>query len=254
MDRDFLSSPRFVAASKEWVCARLLTYESAEEAKVLTSFFVGRSGQLENTTFVLVSPDGKTALTRAGRSPEMALGGRGRDDDALSDLLAKQAARFRAKPESSKEAPLLPTLVDVRRGLDVAACDLLPLAVVIAKDPDERASVERALRPLAWAEARAGRILYAPAVSAADLRAVAGVSPAARLVVVEANAFGTKGSVLAQTGDASPAALEKALDDGLRAYKPVKKDVREQIAQGRREGVHWTPEIPVTDPDERRAR
>src|SRR5262245_43044798 len=126
MDRDYLSSPRVVAASKAYVCARLLTYESADEAKVLTSFFVGRSGQLENTTFALVAPDGRTPLTRAGRSPEQALPrGAGHDDDALADLLAKEAARYPAKRSSAIEPPLLPSLVDARRGLDVAACDLL---------------------------------------------------------------------------------------------------------------------------------
>src|SRR5438034_5706728 len=106
MDRDYLSSPRVVAASKGLVCARLLTSESADEAKVLTSFFVGRSGQLENTTFVLVAPDGKTPLSRAGRSPDHVLGrGGAHDDDALAGLLKEQAARFPRKTESTGDAP-----------------------------------------------------------------------------------------------------------------------------------------------------
>src|SRR5262245_44572052 len=149
MDRDYLSSPRVVAASKGLVCARLLTYESAEEAKVLTSFFVGRSGQMENTTFVLVAPDGKTPLTRGGRSPDMVLPGRGgHDDGALADLLKSESARYPAKAESSRESPLVPYLVDVRRALDAAACDLLPLAVILAKDAAERAAIDAAMRPL----------------------------------------------------------------------------------------------------------
>jgi hypothetical protein len=255
MDRDYLSSPRVVAASKGFVCARLLTYESAEEAKVLTSFFVGRSGQLENTTFVVVAPDGVTALTRGGRSPNQVLPGQSNhDDDAFADWLVKEAARYPAKPESSKESPLMPYHADARRGLDAAACDLLPLAVVIAKDAADRAEVEKTLRPLVWADARAGKLLYAPASSVDDLRGVKGVSPTARLVVVEPDAFGLKGTVLAQTDASSSEALEKTLADGLRKYKPQKKDAHLQIAEGRREGLNWKPEIPVTDPDELRAR
>src|SRR5207249_9654223 len=118
---------------------------SADEAKVLTSFFVGRSGQLENTTFVLVAPDGKTPLSRAGRSPDHVLGrGGAHDDDALAGLLKEQAARFPRKTESTGDAPLLPYLADARRGLDVAACDLLPLAVVFAKDDHDRAAIDAA--------------------------------------------------------------------------------------------------------------
>src|SRR5436190_22534688 len=138
MDRDYLSSPQVVAASKGLVCARLLTYESADEAKVLTSFFVGRSGALENTTFVVVAPDGKTALTRGGRSPDMVLPGRssrdGGDSGGLAQLLTSTAAKYPRTASASLEPPLLPCLVDARRGLDVAACDLLPLAIVVAKD------------------------------------------------------------------------------------------------------------------------
>ena len=255
MDRDYLSSPRVVAASSDWVCARLLTYESAEEAKVLTRFFTGRSGLLENTTFVLVSPDGKTALTRGGRSPEQVLRGTGAaDDDALAALLTAQAKRHPAKPAAAREAPLLPYHVDVRRGLDAAACDLLPLVVVLAKDAVGRTSLEGALRPLAWAAERRGRLLYAPAASTDELKSVAGVAPGARVVVVQPDAFGLAGKVLAQTSDVGPEALRKALDAGLARYQATTKEARTHIAQGRRQGVDWKTEIPDTDPGGRGPR
>lgn len=255
MDRDYLSSPRVVAASKGLVCARLLTYESAEEAKVLTSFFTGRSGLLENTTFIVVAPDGATALTRGGRSPDQILRGQGAgDDEALAALLTAQAKRYPAKPASERESPLLPYHVDVRRGLDAAACDLLPLVVVVARDAEGRAAFEKVLRPLAWAPSRAGRLLYAPASSVEELKSVTGVSPSARLVLVQPDAFGLKGTVLAQTDSLTPAALAKALDDGIARQKAVTKDPRAQIAEGHREGVEWKPEIPDTDPGGKRGR
>lgn len=62
MDRSFLSRPEVVRASRQFVCIRLATYESFEEAQMLRGIFLGGSGQVENTTFALLSPDGKTPL------------------------------------------------------------------------------------------------------------------------------------------------------------------------------------------------
>ena len=59
MDGSFLSDADVVAASRKFVCIRLSTYEDAEEAEFLRSIYVGRSGDLENTVFAILSPDGK---------------------------------------------------------------------------------------------------------------------------------------------------------------------------------------------------
>src|SRR5918911_333929 len=75
MDRRVLSDPAVVAASRDFVCARLLTYESAEEGKFLESICRTGSGQLENTVFGFLAPDGVTPLTRVGRGPEHVFGG-----------------------------------------------------------------------------------------------------------------------------------------------------------------------------------
>ena len=47
MDRSYLSDPAVVAASRSFVCVRLLTYENAREAELLRGIFRGRSGELE---------------------------------------------------------------------------------------------------------------------------------------------------------------------------------------------------------------
>ena len=78
-----------VKASRDFVCIRPTTYESAEEAKVLESFFSGRSGQLENTVFVMLAPDGKTKLTRSGRSPQHIFG----DAERLAEFMDDFARR-----------------------------------------------------------------------------------------------------------------------------------------------------------------
>ena len=68
MDRSFLSKPEVIAASRQFVCVRLTTYEDEIEAKFSKDLFATRSGEVENTTFALLAPDGKTRLSRTGRS------------------------------------------------------------------------------------------------------------------------------------------------------------------------------------------
>ena len=60
-----------VTASRAFVCVRPATYESAAEGKLLLSLFRGRLGNLENSVFALLGPDGKERLTQTGRSPFM---------------------------------------------------------------------------------------------------------------------------------------------------------------------------------------
>src|ERR1051325_11526957 len=67
MDRSFLSLKPVIQASRRFVCIRTLTYEDPEERDFQRALFIGRSGDVENTTFCILSPDGKQPITRAGR-------------------------------------------------------------------------------------------------------------------------------------------------------------------------------------------
>ena len=67
MDRSLWSDPLVIDASRKFVCVRLATYEDAVEGKLLEGIYRGRSGQLENTVFVMLAPDGKTRLSASGR-------------------------------------------------------------------------------------------------------------------------------------------------------------------------------------------
>src|SRR5262245_44953069 len=103
MDRSFLSDPGVVAASRDFGCARLLTYESEAEADFLKDVFIGGSGDLENTTFAFLAPDGKTPLTRAGRAPNHIF----RGDNAVQAMAEKMkelSAKYPAKAEA-RELP-----------------------------------------------------------------------------------------------------------------------------------------------------
>jgi hypothetical protein len=67
MDKSFLSDPDVIAASRKFICIRLLSYENKEEAAFLKTFNVGRNGDVENTVFCILSPDAKQRLSRASR-------------------------------------------------------------------------------------------------------------------------------------------------------------------------------------------
>ncbi|MCP4093415.1 MAG: hypothetical protein GY747_08200 [Planctomycetes bacterium] len=62
--------------SRDWVCVRLASYENEQESEYLKKLYRGRTGELNNTTFALVAPDGKTLLAPAGRGPEFVIGAR----------------------------------------------------------------------------------------------------------------------------------------------------------------------------------
>ena len=117
---------RVIEASKEWICVRLATYENAEESVVLERWLKGvrgGGGGLRNTTFALLNPSGEKALAKTGRSPQMVYG----DIDSFAVDLVVQANKFQPK-SGLKDLPLISSL---RLGLNIAACDGLPLVVII---------------------------------------------------------------------------------------------------------------------------
>ena len=249
MDRSYLSHAEVVAASRPFVCVRLATYESAEEAVFLKSIFTGRSGELENTTFALLAPDGKTRLSRAGRSPDAAFGG-ARDQTpaaAMAEGLNEVAARY-AK-NSPKECTALPLCEDVRLGLDIASCDGQPLVVVCGEDEGARTKLAERTGLAAWTAPLIGRAAYAVAVKAADLKSVEGAAGRSGLLVIQPDPYGTKGKVLAAAPlDADAERIAKTLAEGIAAHRAVQKDPRTFIQEGRRLGIDWKSEIPDTDP------
>lgn len=248
MDRSFLSDAAVVTASRSFVCMRLLTYENAEEVKFLKALLVTRSGEVENSLFAVLAPDGKEILVEAGRSP------RGSFRDA-----AELAARLQkvAKPYSNQKADgaPLPILPSVRLALNVAACDRQPLVIIAAEDAQVRKRLKDSLCGLAWSADHVGRYLYVETASAKELAALKGVNPEASIIVVQSDTFGLGGKALAQTGvDPSAqeiaATLQKAAGLLERRTTPFATHVRE----GHLQGVFWEPVTPVTDPKEIHAR
>src|SRR5579859_4581424 len=124
MDRSFLSQPEVIAASRQVVCVRLMSYENAAESEFLKGLMTTRSGEVENTTVVVMSPDGKRELTRAGRSTRQVFG----DAAQMAESLTRIARQF--EPKTKDAPPELPKVANVRLALDVASCDNQPLVVL----------------------------------------------------------------------------------------------------------------------------
>jgi hypothetical protein len=238
MDRSFLSNSAVIAASRRFVCVRLATYESAAEAKLLSSIFVGRSGQLENTVFAILAPDGKTQLVRPGRSPAWAY----RDAAEMSAGMKRIADRYDAKGAKGT----LPTVKTVRLALNVAACDRLPLVVVYGSNSADVRAKSKALAVQAWGEL-IGRCVFASTWDSEALGAVSG-NPGRGILVIQPGAYGSKGTLLA-TVEAEGPKLGERLAKALGKHRATSaSSVRGHVRAGQRQGVHWETAIPVTDP------
>jgi hypothetical protein len=247
MDRSFLSQADVVTASRKFVCVRLTTYESKEEAALLKALGATRSGEVENTLFVLLAPDGKKQLTAAAREPKKLFG----SPRAMADAMNRLAKDYPGKAA----VPVLPKIDNVRLAVNVAACDNQPLVIVLGQDPSARAQLEAMLAELAWSEKFIGRFVYVAASSARELEAVNGVAADSAILVVQSDRFGLHGTVLKQVPAAAPpnqvaVLLEVALDK----YERAAATFREHVQAGHQLGVFWETRIPVTDPMELKAR
>jgi hypothetical protein len=257
MDRSFLSQPEVVAASRGFVCIRTLTYENAEEREFMRALLVGRSGEVENTTFCLLSPDGKRPLTRPVRGAQQVY----RDGPQMAEWMGRVVEMYRTEPANGAKAdPLpitaLPVVAGVRLGLATASADNQPLVIGYAPDAARREGVTGRLARLAWQPRFIGRAVYALASTAADLSPVTGAGKDAEVCVVQPDAFGQKGTSLARLALASAdeTRLAELLDRGLRLHRPRGTSMREHMWAGQLQGVFWDTALPVTDPQEAGAR
>ena len=234
-----------VTASRDFVCVRPATYESAEEAAVLLSFF--RKGELENTIFTLLAPNGKTQLTRGGRSPGAVF----RDAAEMAEQLGEVARKYR--PKDAARTPSVPLVEDVRRGLNVASCDNRPLVVVHAAEQDALEALLEKLAPVAWSDALVGRVRWAASSSATELASLDAGDGG--ILVVAPDEFGLAGRVVARLApSASAEQLTRGLAEALALHRPEAKDQRIHARLGSQQGVEWESEIPATDGSKHRKR
>jgi hypothetical protein len=255
MDRSFLSVTPIIQSSRRFVCIRTLTYEDAEERDFQRSLYLGRSGDVENTTFCILSPDATKPITRAGRG----IGQIFRSPEQMQEWMDNAAAYYEEERTKAGQKPealsALPRVGNVRLGLNAAAADNLPLVVLFGKTREETAHLEAAAARLAWKPEFIGRCAYASASAAADLSAVDSGAAKPGLLVIQPNQFGLTGKVLARAeATATPEQLAASLRQGLQKFQPRSLFGREYMHAGQAAGAFWETKLPVTDFQEAQAR
>ena len=254
MDRSFLTDKAVFTASKKFVCIRLATYENADENEVLKGVFAP-GGVLQNTVFSLMSPDGRTSLVRAGRSPAWAFGGQvGRGiHQQPPEVIGKMAQTMEAIALAypGKDKPVgrvpLPYLADIKLALNIAAADRLPLVAVFG-NAAQRKQMEQQLEPMAWADEFLGRALYVPVTQLGEFKAITGLKTQAGYVVIQPDIFGLKGNVIQEISLLTTAAqLKQYLYKAVGRHQPSTLTYEQHRSQGAAAGQRWQSKTPNTD-------
>ncbi len=262
IDNGWLLKDEVVAASRDFVCIRLTSYESAEEAAFVTKL----QGNPVNTVFAILTPDAQPAIAMKGlgRGPGELFS----DPADMVRQMGELAKKFPAKKADGE--PALPITLDARLGLAVASADLEPLALVIAADAKERAALEAKVAKLAWSKDLRGRFTYASAESLKDLKLKdlkltdlkledlklkdlklneksAATTIKSGVLLIEPDVFGVEGTVAtaiaaADVGTKLDAAMHDAAAKHVRATKSREQLKRLALAKG----VFFETGIPVS--------
>jgi hypothetical protein len=245
MDRDFLSKPQVIAASRQFVCVRPVTYEDATEAAMLKDFARTGSGQLENTVFGILAPDGVQKLVHSSRSMDHSFAG--------PEQMAAAMTKIAAKYPNASALSRLPLVASIRVAVNVAAAENQPLVVVVGNDPALRRSLAAKLAPLAWGDEFIGRFTFATG-GADELTVLEGTKPDAGIVIAAPETFGRSAKVLTVvTGDVTSERIAEALREVAASFPRTEKDNR-HVRAGHEQGVFWDTAVPVSDPMEAAAR
>ena len=241
MDRGILSEKKLLAASRDFVCARLTTYADDEEGAFLKTIGGTRTGTVLNTTFVLLAPDGKTPLSGAGRSPRQAF--RGDEDETVDGLVSAMKTIAKEYPGNGADRSNrpIPYAIDVRNAVNVASCDNQPLVILSISNERVREAVESQLSPLIWESQFRGRFAFAYSESREDLKSIKEVPEEDGILIVQPGTYGLSGKVIAKTTQSDSISLKRFLEQGLSRFKPNDKSNAVLIA-GVNKGLEWESE------------
>ena len=248
IDNGWLLKDEVVAASRDFVCIRLTSYESAEEAAFVTKL----QGNPVNTVFAILTPDALPALAMKGlgRGPGELFADTADMVKQMGEVAAKYAVGVAATKADGQ--PALPITLDARLGLAVASADLQPLALVIAPDEITRAALEAKLAVLAWSNDLRGRFTYASTDSLAGLKldghdAFKSGAFKSGVLLIEPDVFGVEGKIVSAI-DAND--VDKMLSDAMHAAsaKHVRAaKSREQLKRlALANGIFFETGIPVS--------
>ena len=248
MDRSFLTVDNVVKASRQFVCIRLATYEDQAEARFMKDLVRTRSGELENTVFGILSPDGRSSLARSGRGPHAF-----RTAAGLSSEMLRIAARYKQKSKPLWTNTQMPYVKSVELALNVAACDRLPAVIIVAPTQADREQIENQLLPAVWSEPYAGRFVYALASKQSQLKPITKSVFTPSILIVQPGVFGLTAEILQRVSsdqlrtDSATQTTSQKLTKICQNFEPQVMDYRTHINLGINLDIDWKTEIPVTD-------
>lgn len=233
------------------MCIRLATYESQAEADFMAKLYTGKSGAVENTTFVVLAPNGQTKLTRAGRGPFVAY----RSGSSMAKGLNEIAKKYDRQSDNTNAA--LPYTDTVRLGVNLAASDNQPLVIVFYDTLQNQKLIESKLMNLAWKDPSIGKFVFAKTSDAASLKMISGTEGLEpnSILFVSPDKFGQKGKMTENvSGSATVESISGMLVQVSDDFQRIRKDHRSHVQEGIDAGVEWTSKIKVTDAQAESAR
>ncbi|MFC5052022.1 hypothetical protein ACFPK9_15580 [Rubritalea spongiae] len=234
----------FIELSRKFVCLRLETYESEENQERVRKYL---NGKLANTAFVVLSPDGKTQLSRASRSPTMSFSrGQVKNDELqredVLEAMKKIASKYSAKDAPSKA--LVPDFSSFKQALNVSSADQRLLVFTVA--PVSLREMQREeLKKLTGDSELRGKFHYDTASSSdKDWAAVIkNVQASSGHFVIYPGEFGLDGKVVKHFPlEANVAEMRSVLLKLNADYKATEKpkDYSEHLSKARRLGVSYS--------------
>ena len=233
----------FIALSRKFTCVRIETFESDESREMVRGLL---GGKLTNTAFCILSPDGEKQLSRTARSPMMAFAGgsewKSKPGKGNQEVIKKLEAFTQSYPQKGDlRKAVIPDFHSFEQALNVASADqrLLLFMVAHSKDRDELA--ERAKLIVNQQDVFAKfHVDVASDVDVAWTDVVTGTKLKSGYFIIRADAFGQKGSVMAQlsltaTAEQVRAALVDSNKKFVMTEKP--KNFNKHIALGAELGI-----------------
>ncbi|WP_411844658.1 hypothetical protein AAFN60_11510 [Roseibacillus persicicus] len=242
------SQKEFIAASRQFVCVRLESYESEEHQKMVRKFL---GGSFANTAFAILAPDGETQLSRSGRSPHVLLGRRGRPEDAAPAEVIQELTRIAAnyQPKGNASEATLPDFHTTRQALNVAAGDQRLLVLTVASGRS-LLMAKTTLRTVLNDSELIGRFHhdFAEKESAPEwTKLLEGEKETSGFLVIAPDSFGLKGKVVAQLPlTASVERLKNTLIAKNKIYsnETERTNYSEHVREGRQKKVYFPNAMP----------
>lgn len=200
-------------------------------------------GTLPNTVFCLLSPDGKTKLTRPTRGPSIF-----RTPENMAVQMKRLASRYKPAVPNSFVAPV-PLVDRVDLAMNVAASDNRPLVVFYHPSSTDLKMLVESSRPIVWDAELAGQFMYAATSSKEDLKAMVNASGDAGVYIVEPDEYGVSGKIVRHVEwDEVAGSLNRELLRALVKFEPFQKNHQQHIRDGYVFGIEWETIVPESDP------